>query len=81
MASKQDIEISLQNELLEAYQKMAGAAFDMLLEGMAELSAFYDNEYDWEELLAVALHDLRHYTQNGHFKRRRHFPTNPSTKP
>lgn len=64
MASTQQIEITLQNKFHESYKKMVGEAFDMLLEGMAELSAFYDNEYDWEELLAVALQDIKDYYTN-----------------
>lgn len=59
MATPNNLSVDIETRLLEAYKKMAGDAFEMLLEGMAELSAFYDNEYDWEELLAVALQDIK----------------------
>ena len=64
MASPNELKVNIETLVLEGYKQMAGVAFNTLIESMAELSAFYNNEYNWDELLAVVLQDIKDYYSN-----------------
>lgn len=64
MASPNELKVNIETLVLEGYKQMAGDAFNTLIESMAELSAFYNNEYNWDELLAVVLQDIKDYYSN-----------------
>ena len=64
MASPNELKVNIETRVLEGYKQMTGDAFNTLIESMAELSAFYNNEYNWDELLAVVLQDIKDYYSN-----------------